>query len=285
MKLKITRAKSAGFCFGVKRAIEIALKAAGQHLTIEMLGDIVHNQDVCRQITASGVKKIKTLKKGQNKTLLVRAHGIPLKALKEAKKLGYKIIDATCPMVKEIHKVAVRMEREGRRVIVIGDKNHAEVQGIVGHLKSTVLIIENQRNLPLSAIKKIKKAGLVVQSTQNTEKVADICELLRNYIPDLKCFNTICTPTRKKQSEIRSLAIKNGLMVIIGSKASANTRRLYEISKSLNRRTYWVQSSKDLKKIWLKGVVKIGVAAGASTPDYTTQEIIKQIRTLTKAGW
>ncbi len=284
MKLKITRAKSAGFCFGVKRAIEIALKAAGQHLNIEMLGDIVHNQDVCRQISVAGVKKIRTLKKGQNKTLLVRAHGIPLKVLKEAEKLGYKIIDATCPMVKEIHKIAMRMEREGRRVIVIGDKDHAEVEGIVGHLKSQALIIDNQRNLPLPAIKKIKKACLVVQSTQNTEKVAKICELLKNYIPDLKCFNTICTPTRKKQSEIRSLALNNELMIIIGSKSSANTRRLYEISKSLNRKTYWVQASKDLKKAWLKGVARIGVAAGASTPDYTTYQIIKQIRILTKTG-
>lgn len=282
MRSKIILAKSAGLCFGVKRAIAMASRAARKYSEIEMLGDIVHNEDVCRDIYRSGIKKVKGLKKNKGKVLLISAHGTTIKVLKKAKKLGYKVIDATCPMVKEIHKIAKSMENKCRRIILIGDKDHAEVKGIVGHLKLKPLIIENQNDFPTQKLKKIKKACGVVQSTQNVEKVDKISKRLKSYIKDLKFFNTICVPTRNKQAEVRSLPLKNDIMIIIGSKTSANTQRLYEISKSLNKKTYWVQSAQDLKKAWFKGVVKIGVTAGASTPDQLIKIIIRRIKELTK---
>ncbi len=134
--MKINVAKSAGFCFGVKRAIDIALKAARTQQRVEMLGDVVHNEYVVKEINKAGIKKVKRLRRGKNKTLLIRAHGASFKLYKEALGLGYKIIDATCPMVKEIHKIAERMERQNYRVIVIGDKKHDEVDGIMGHLEA-----------------------------------------------------------------------------------------------------------------------------------------------------
>jgi len=280
-RIKISLAKSAGFCFGVKRAIEITLQAARQYPRIEILGDIVHNEDVARDIYSCGIKKVTSLKKGKKKIFLVRAHGIPLKLHKQAKRLGYEIIDATCPMVRHIHKIAMDMEKKDRKVIIIGDENHAEVKGIVGHLRCKPLIIEDEKHLRLEKIAKIKKACIVVQSTQDTEKVNRIFKSLSSLIEDLKLFNTICVPTRKKQTEIRTLPLKNDIMIIIGSKTSANTKRLYEISKSLNRKSYWVKSAKDLKKIWFRAAKKIGVTAGASTPDYTTKEVIKRIREIT----
>ena len=279
--VKISLAKSAGFCFGVKRAIDITLRAARKYPRIEILGDIVHNEDVAGNIYASGIKKVKSLKEGKKKTFLVRAHGIPLKLYKQAKSLGYEIIDATCPMVCHIHKIAMDMEKKCRKIIIIGDKNHAEVKGIVGHLKSKPLIIEDEKHLPLEKIAKIKKACIVAQSTQNSEKVNRVFKSLNCLIDDLKLFNTICVPTRKKQTEIRTLPLKNHIVIIIGSKTSANTKRLYEISKSLNKKSYWVKSAKDLKKIWFRGAKRIGVTAGASTPDYTTKEVIKRISQLT----
>ncbi len=275
--MKIHLAKSSGFCFGVRRALEIAFKKIESQDNAYMLGDIVHNEDVVREIKNAGIKKIKRLAKGKGRILLIRAHGAPAKTIEKARRLGYKIADATCPMVKEIHKIARDMEQRGYKIIVIGDKKHDEVQAICGQIKSKAIVIDRP-GIPIKAIQRIKKAAVVVQSTQNIEKVLEIIALLKQRIKELKFFNTICRPTRTKQKEIKRLSVENDAMIIIGSKSSANTRRLYELSKSLNRRTYWVQSKEGIRQQWFKEVKNAGVAAGASTPDTTTKEVIKQIR-------
>lgn len=276
--MKINLAKSAGFCFGVKRAISIAYKTIGSKDNVYMLGDIVHNEDVSRQISNAGVKKIKQLSNGKNKTLLIRAHGASQDTFEKAHRLGYETIDATCPMVKEIHKIAKESEQNGYSVIVIGDKKHDEVQGITGQLKNKTLVIDNINNIPVKKIKKINKAAVVIQSTQNIEKVIEIVEILKRHIKKVRFFNTICRPTRIKQEEIKILPQKNGVMIIIGSKSSANTRRLYEISKSLNAHSYWIQSKDNLRLKWFKNAKSVGITAGASTPDSITQDIINHIK-------
>lgn len=278
--MKINLAKSAGFCFGVKRAISMAFSAVQTGETIEMLGDIVHNRDVVEKIRKAGIQKISRLSFGKNKALLIRAHGAPAQTFIKAKKIGYKIIDATCPMVKEIHKIAKEMEDEGRKIIIIGDKKHDEVKGIVGQLKHKSLLLDSSGKLPLAQLKSIKKAGLVTQSTQNLDKVLKIAEILKKTIPDLKFVNTICNPTRTKQKEIKEMPLHNSLMIVIGSKKSANTRRLHEISSSLNKKTYLIQSAKQLKKEWFKNAKSVGITAGASTPDETTDEVIRRIKDL-----
>jgi len=277
--MKINLAKSAGFCLGVKRALKIAMETAG-NTKVCMLGDIVHNEVVVKQISNAGIKKINQLSSGQGKILLIRAHGTGTNIMNTAKKLGYKIIDATCPMVKEIHKIAKKMEQKGYAIIIIGDKLHDEVQGITGQLKRKALIIDKMSNIPWAKIKKVKKACIVVQSTQNIEKVEQIFNILKPHIKQLKFFNTICTPTRIKQEEIRKLPLKNDIMIIIGSKGSANTKRLYEISQSLNQRTYWISNKKEIKLNWFKNARNVGVTAGASTPDLITQNIVKYIKTI-----
>lgn len=276
--MKINLAKSAGFCFGVKRAIEIALKTAKSNIKVYMLGDIVHNKDVVREIEKTGIKKIKRLTRGRNKILLIRAHGTSVNTLQKARRLGYKIADATCPMVKEIHKIAQDMEQHGYRLIVIGDKKHDEVHGIIGQIKGKAIVIDTIRHIPLRIIKGIKKAGVVVQSTQNLKKALQIVEILKQYIPELKFSNTICKPTRTKQQEIRAMPLKNNIMIIIGSKNSANTKRLYEISKSLNKRSFWVTSKNEIKSGWFKNAKSVGITAGASTPESTTKSVIEYIK-------
>jgi len=277
----VNLAKSAGFCFGVKRAIEIALKTASSGEKVYMLGDIVHNEDVVRRIEEAGLKKISRLGNGGGKALLIRAHGSSQKILTKAIKSGYKIFDATCPMVKEIHRIAREMEKKGCVVIIIGDRNHDEVRGIAGQLKQKAIVIDNIKDIPLIKIKKVKKACVVVQSTQNIDKVLKILDCIKPLVKDLKFFNTICKPTRLKQNELKTLPLKNDVMIVIGSKHSANTKRLYEISRSLNERTYWVNSKQEIRRTWFKGAKKTGVTAGASTPDKTTQEIITRIKELT----
>jgi len=278
MKKQINLAKSAGFCFGVKRAIRIALDTVHSNSEIYMLGDIVHNEDVVKMISRAGIQKIRRLTNGKDKILLIRAHGSDLATINKAIRLGYKIIDATCPMVKEIHKIVTRMENKGYKIIVIGDKKHDEVHGIVGHLKKKAIIIDHIKHIPFKKIKNLKKASVVVQSTQNPDKALAILNILLHRIPEVKFFNTICQPTRIKQEEIKTLPLRNDIVIIIGSKNSANTRRLYEISKSLNKKSYWVNSQKQIKPKWFKGVKNVGVAAGASTPENTIQEIIKFLK-------
>jgi len=273
--MKINLAKSAGFCFGVKRALDIASKTISSRADVYMMGDIVHNEDVIKEIENAGIKKIKELKSVKNKRLLIRAHGVGIDLLSKARKLGYNIVDATCPMVKEIHGIAKKMEDKGYRIIIIGDKDHDEVQGIIGQLKAKPMVIEDLNDVDFN---KIKKAAVVVQSTQNMEKVARIAEKLKPLVSELKFFNTICKPTRLKQEEIKKMPLENDVMIIAGSKTSANTKRLYEIAKAINKRSYWVQSRQDIKPAWFKGARNVGVTAGASTPDRTIKEIIEYLQ-------
>ncbi|MFA5005193.1 MAG: 4-hydroxy-3-methylbut-2-enyl diphosphate reductase [Candidatus Omnitrophota bacterium] len=278
--MKITRARSAGFCFGVRRAINISLATAKLKNPIYMLGDIVHNENVVKEIEKNGIRKIKRLSKGKGKTLLIRAHGTSRKVLRKAKALGYKIVDATCPMVKEIHKIAKSLENNGRQVIIVGDKRHDEVRGIIGQLSSKAIVIDRPEKINLAAIKRIKRAGVIVQSTQNLENVLKIVALLKTQVKDLDFRNTICQPTKTKQDEMKSMPLENDLMIIIGSRASANTKRIYEISKSLNKNSYWVNSAGEINKNWLAEAKSIGVTAGASTPESTIQEVIQKIKTI-----
>jgi 4-hydroxy-3-methylbut-2-enyl diphosphate reductase len=278
--VKINVAKSGGFCFGVKRAIKIALNTAKSGARVEVLGDIVHNEDVVKEINQVGVKQIKRLRKGDDKVLLIRAHGASEETYEKASSLGYTIVDATCPMVKEIHKIAKTSKQGSNEVIIIGDKEHDEVRGIMGQLNGGAVVIDNIKGIPLAKIKRIKRACVVVQSTQNLEKTLTIIEVLKRHIRELKFFNTICKPTRIKQKEAKEMPLKNDLMVIIGSKTSANTKRLYQISKSLNKRSYWVESRDEIKTEWFRNVQSVGVMSGASTPDYTTKDVIKYIKSI-----
>jgi 4-hydroxy-3-methylbut-2-en-1-yl diphosphate reductase len=278
--MKVNLAKSAGFCFGVKRALKIALLTAKSPKEVFMLGEIVHNEDVVRLIEKSGIRKISKLIPGKDKILLIRAHGACQKTIRQAVRLGFTIVNATCPMVKEIHKIARDMEEKGFHIIVIGDKLHDEVRGIIGQLKTKALIIEDTEKPPLREIKKIKKAAVVVQSTQDLEKVLKLADILKRNIKELQVFNTVCMPTRIKQTEIKSMPAKNDAMIVIGSKTSANTKRLYKISKSLNKRTYWVSSEKEISPSWFKSCRSVGVTAGASTPDTTIDKVVRFLKQL-----
>lgn len=278
--MKIRIAKNAGFCFGVKRAIDIALESS-HHKThpVYMLGDIVHNENVVGKIEAAGIQKIKNLTQSKKGSLLIRAHGSAQKIIEKADTLGLKVIDATCPMVKEIHKIAIDMDTKGYKIIVIGDHKHDEVQGIVGQIQHKAIVLEDIADIKKKITKKIPKAAVVVQSTQNLEKVFKMQKILKGYVTDLQFFNTICSPTRLKQSEIQNLPKENDCVIVIGSKTSANTKRLYQIAKSINPNSHWVNSVHELKKDWFKGIKSVGITAGASTPDETIQEIKSYIQT------
>ncbi|MCG2712951.1 MAG: 4-hydroxy-3-methylbut-2-enyl diphosphate reductase [Candidatus Omnitrophica bacterium] len=270
---KITITKSAGFCSGVRRALRLAQQTARSYKNIYMLGDIVHNPRVVSNIKKTGIKKINKLKAQRNGVLLIRAHGAQKSVYEKAARLGYKIIDATCPMVKEIHSLAKGYEQKNYTIIIIGDKRHDEVIGIKGNLKNMPIIISGRKEIKGIKFEHVEKAAIVVQSTQNQDKVKDIVEQLKKHIKKLIFCDTICQPTRLKQKEIQLLPSSQDIMIIIGAKSSANTKRLYELSKKINPNTYWVNSKSQIKKNWFKDKVKVGIGAGASTPDYIIKEI------------
>jgi 4-hydroxy-3-methylbut-2-enyl diphosphate reductase len=273
---KINVAKHSGFCFGVKMAVNKALKEAKKSTNVVMLGDIVHNEHVIKIINEAGVKVVESLNVDNPGTLLLRAHGTVSEIYEEARKKGYTIVDATCPLVLEIHERAQTLEKEGYTVVIIGDKDHDEVTGIAGHVKQSIIIStpeEVNKKIP----NRLKKIGVVVQSTQNIENALNIVNILMLKCKELRFYDTICRPTKLYQAEIRSMPKENDVMIIVGSFTSANTKRLTEISRLINPCTYQVESAIDIKPEWFKNAESIGISAGSSTPDWVINEVIQQI--------
>ncbi|MFH1877749.1 MAG: 4-hydroxy-3-methylbut-2-enyl diphosphate reductase [Candidatus Omnitrophota bacterium] len=275
--MKITIAKSSGFCFGVRRAIDICNRLASTKKKAYVLGDIVHNSFVVEELKAKGIKKISRVKPSKNSTLIIRAHGAPESTFKKARKCGYRIVDATCPKVRDIYRIAKKLEKDNT-VIIIGDTGHDEVKGIAGQLKKTPFIVESPGDVSRSVFQSVKKAAVITQSTQSLDNITSVMRKLEKIIPDVKLYNTTCRTTVIKQEEIQSLPRKNDLILIIGSMTSANTKRLFNISRTINRKTYWIESAKGLKPSWVRHADKIGIMAGASTPDYITQQVVACIK-------
>ncbi len=272
--MKITVAPSAGFCFGVRRAIKTALDTARQGVRVEMLGDIVHNEDVVRQVEAAGVRKVDALGDGRGKTLLIRAHGAAKHIVEDAQRRGYSIVDATCPMVKEIHTIVDDFHKRGLHVIIIGDGDHEEVQGIRGQIDAPVTIIDSAEHIPWAEVEGVERAGVVVQSTQKAENVQAIVDALRPHFKELEVCNTICKATTTRQQEIKTLPKGCDVVLVIGSRSSANTLRLYEIARDLNPRSYWIQSKDDIDPAWFEGSATVCITAGASTPQATIDDVV-----------
>ena len=275
---KITIAKDVGFCSGVKGAIQKAKEAASRYNKVVMLGDIVHNERVVKELEKSGAVVIDNIDKIDKSTpILFRSHGTKVEIWEKARQKGLTIIDATCPLVLEIHKSAIMMEKEGRKVIIIGDHGHDEVEAIASQVKEPI-VISNPREA--KELKKIKKAGAVIQSTQLIDDVSEIISILSYKIEDLRFINTICSPTRKRQEQVKELARTHDVMIIVGSFTSANTKRLTQISKRINIHTYQIQGVEGLDSKWFNTVSSVGISAGASTPEFIVKEVAKKIATI-----
>ena len=274
---KITLAKHSGFCFGVKMAVDKALKEAQKSKNVVMLGDIVHNEHVIKKIDEAGVKVITELSDKNPGTLLLRAHGTVPEVYAEAKKLGYKIVDASCPLVLEIHEFARCLEEDGYKVVIIGDYGHDEVIGISGHVKNSI-VISKPEDVEQKIPSRVKRLGVVVQSTQNIENAQKIVCKLMVLCREMKYYDTICKPTKLYQAEIRTMPKENDVIIIAGSFTSANTKRLTEISRSLNPNSYQVECGDGVKKEWFDDAETIGITAGASTPNWIIDQVINRIR-------
>lgn len=278
--MKIILAKDAGYCFGVRDAVNSAYDTSKEYGEVYMLGDIVHNESVVEDLEKNGVKVVSNLNQvPDDKPVLFRAHGTAKEVWKDAEKNKMNIIDATCPLVHEIHKEVKQLDKEGRKIIIIGDHGHDEVIGIASQVQDAIIIstVEEAEKL-----KKTKKAGIVSQSTQTIENVQDIINILMTKVFDLRFVNTICFPTKRNQEQIKELSEIVDLMIIIGSFTSANSKRLTQLSLERNKNTYQVTNATEIDVSWFKkNINSVGVSAGASTPDLIIDSVIKRIKDIT----
>jgi 4-hydroxy-3-methylbut-2-enyl diphosphate reductase len=278
--MKIFVAKDAGYCFGVRDAVNLAYDTADKHGEVYMLGTVVHNERVVANLEKVGTKVVDSLDDvPKDKPVLFRAHGTPPNIWEEAKRKNLNLIDATCPLVVDIHHEIKKLEEEGRKTIIIGDHGHDEVSAIAAQVSSPIIIsnISEANNL-----RKMKKAGVVSQSTQMIENVQDIINILMEKAFDLRFVNTICFPTRRNHSQIKELAKNCDLMIVIGSFTSANSKRLTQLSLERNKKTYQVTDALELDAKWFKNIENIGISAGASTPDEIIEEVVARIKQIGK---
>ncbi len=277
-------AESAGFCFGVKIAVDSAVDAGKKFGKAYTNGPIIHNKQVVQFLEGLNVKELRSydqLKRGD--TILIRSHGVPPKTERMLHQLGVNVIDATCPFVKKVHEKVKQLVEEGYYVVIIGEEGHPEVIGILGHLEEAGgkgIVVENMEDL-IRKFPRRNKVGVVAQTTQNEEFFEEAVGYIASNVEELKVFNTICDATSVRQEEVKRLAKEVDLMIIIGGKHSGNTRRLAQISKALNPNTYHVEKADELDSDWFKNAENIGVSAGASTPDWIIKEVVKRIKEIT----
>ena len=278
--MKILVAKDAGYCFGVRDAVNLAKKSGDDFQEVYMLGDIVHNETVVEDLNKRGSKVVESLNDiPEDKPVLFRAHGTDPDTWKEAQKKKLNIIDATCPLVTEIHEEIKELESENRRTIIIGDHNHDEVVGIAAQVKDPIIIscVDEAKELG-----KMKRAGVVSQSTQMIENVQEILNILSEKVYDLRFVNTICFPTRRNHDQIKKLSNICDLMIVIGSFTSANSKRLTQLSLERNKNSFQVTCADDINESWFDGVESVGISAGASTPDNLIEDVIAKVKLFSK---
>lgn len=278
--MEITVARDAGYCFGVRDAVQLAYEAAEQYGQVYMLGDIVHNEQVVRDLAAVGAKVVESLDEvPDGAQVLFRAHGTTEELWERAQKNNVTIIDATCPLVREIHEEVRRTSADGRQVIIIGDHGHDEVVGIASQIPNPIIVSTPEE---AQKLRKMKRAAVVSQSTQMIENVQAVINVLMTKVYDLHFVNTICFPTKRNHEQIKTLAAESDVMIVIGSFTSANSKRLTTLALERNPRTYQVTCVEDLQPEWFEGARKVGVSAGASTPDYLITEVREGIEALSR---
>ncbi len=277
--MKLLISKYLGFCTGVSRAYKLALKTAQQGEPVYIFGYLVHNLKVIDELQSKGIKTIKTLNelpKDATGYLVISAHGLSPEMHAKAEKTGLKIVDTTCPWVKKPQETAKQLIDEGYHVVIVGDRNHAEVLGIMGWANNKAQVVENAKDL-----KKVEfhdKIGVIAQTTQSAKNFDEVVNGLLPKTNELKTFNTICEATNKMQRSAQETAKRSEIMFVIGDAKSANTKRLKELCEETGAKTYQIESAADLDLNLIKGFDIIGLTAGASTPDNVIEEVVKKLK-------
>ena len=277
--MEITVAKSAGFCFGVQRAVDSVYKELEENSgKIYTFGPIIHNEQVVEDLNKKGIEVIDTveqLKKIKEGTVVIRSHGVAKDIYDILEQQKLKMVDATCPFVKKIHNIVLDESNNGKTIIIIGNDNHPEVEGIKGWVNGEVIVINKEEQIEKLSLPEQTKACIVSQTTFNHNKFKYLVEIIRKKGYDITVVNTICNATHVRQVEAQKISSKVDGMIVIGGKNSSNTQKLYDICRNECENTFYVQTVKDLNLHELKSLKSIGITAGASTP----KNIIEEVRT------
>ena len=278
--MEVIVAKTAGFCFGVERAVnQVYDQIKNENGPIYTLGPIIHNEEVVRDLEEKGVKvlnsenEILTLTEG---TVIIRSHGVGKHIYDMLKAQGVQIVDATCPFVKKIHRIVQEQNLQGRRVIIIGDENHPEVEGIKGWGDARTMVVKNEEQMEKLPSFTGEKLCIVSQTTFNYNKFKELVEIISEKGYNIIIRNTICNATEERQTEAREIAKRVDAMIVVGGSSSSNTRKLYEICKNECKDTYYIQTLNDLDMTSLGKADCIGITAGASTPNNIIEEVHKE---------
>ena len=277
--MEITVAKSAGFCFGVQRAVDSVYKELEENSgKIYTFGPIIHNEQVVEDLNKRGIEVIDTveqLKEIKEGTVVIRSHGVAKEIYDILEQQKLKMVDATCPFVKKIHNIVLDESNNGKTIIIIGNDNHPEVEGIKGWVNGEVIVINKEEQIEKLSLPEQTKACIVSQTKFNHNKFKYLVEIIRKKGYDITVVNTICNATHVRQVEAQKISSKVDGMIVIGGKNSSNTQKLYDICRNECENTFYVQTVKDLNLHELKSLKSIGITAGASTP----KNIIEEVRT------
>lgn len=274
--MEIILAKTAGFCFGVKRAVDMVYEQVKESSPIYTYGPIIHNEEVVRDLEERGVKVVESmdeLRKLQSGSVVIRSHGVEKKVYDIIEEQGLKLVDATCPFVLRIHKIVKEESEKGNRILIIGNNEHPEVEGIKGWCANEPFVVEKPEDIDLIDIKPDEKLVIVSQTTFNNKKFQDLVEIISKKGYDSIACNTICNATEARQKETAQIAKEADAMIVIGGKNSSNTQKLYDISKNECANTYYIQTLVDLDLTAFESASRVGITAGASTPNIIIKEV------------
>ena len=281
--MEVNVAKTAGFCFGVKRAVDQVYEQTEKEKgkKIYTYGPIIHNEEVVKDLRNRGVEVLHSEEELAALTdgiVIIRSHGVPKRIydLLEERKLQY--VDATCPFVKKIHNIVKKASEEGSHVVIIGNPEHPEVQGIMGWSLLPATVIQDAKDAEQLSLPEEQKICIVSQTTFNYNKFKDLVEIISKKRYDISVLNTICNATKERQTEAKSIAKGVDAMIVIGDKHSSNTQKLFEICKKACNNTYYIQTLDDLDMNQLRSVETVGITAGASTPNKIIEEVQKNVR-------
>jgi 4-hydroxy-3-methylbut-2-en-1-yl diphosphate reductase len=274
--IKIVTAKRAGFCFGVKRALDITFDAASKSGQVYTLGPIIHNPQVIERLRIQKVAPIESIDNKKIKTLIIRTHGVTKEISDRLAQKAYHVIDATCPFVKKAQYYAKLLKEEDYQVVIIGDREHPEVIGLMSYAGPDSVVIN--KNDPLPKLK--SRVGVVVQTTQPVEVLKRVIAESVDKVKELKVFNTICNSTALRLKETRLIAKQVDVVIVVGGKNSANTTQLAKLCVSMAVPTYHIETAREIRKDWFKGAKKVGITAGASTPNWIIEEVADRIRNM-----
>ena len=280
--MKILIAKTAGFCMGVRRAVELVMDTPDEHKgPIFTFGPLIHNAQVLNLLESKGITVLKEIPENGSGTVLIRAHGVPPKTKQRLKKAGFTVIDATCPRVIKVQSIIRRHAKKGYASIIMGDKDHPEVTGLLGYAGENGHVVANLKEL--ASLPPFENAIVVAQTTQNTKKYDAAKEFIQSAHPAYRIFDTICDSTERRQAEVKRLAAEVDAVIVVGGRNSGNTQRLVEIAENSTKKTYHVETEEDLEhlKITELATLKlVGITAGASTPNWIIKRVYKALESL-----